>query len=200
MTTLPLYSIVAFLAHTDLSALLSSWWGAYVSSSQAQVKCELIFLPERQNVILKTMEKYATTKGIWRTVLNMVLDFEFHILQVFYKVNLVTKLEVSSAIRKEMRNSTMRRNVIRVCPLWISCQVIYSPASSSSKISCQKSGKTLVTLYCWSQENGLSDNLMQKIKSFATPILQGIRPSNKKLGNGGNLDRSTANLAKLNAP
>ena len=91
-------SIVAFLAHTDLSALLSSWWGAYVSSSQAQVKCELIFLPERQNVILKTMEKYATTKGIWRTVLNMVLDFEFHILQVFYKVNLVTKLEVVAAL------------------------------------------------------------------------------------------------------
>ena len=81
------------------------------------MKCELIFLPERQNVILKTMEKYATTKGTRRTVLNMVLDFEFHILQVFYKVNLVTKLEVSSAIRKEMRNSTMRRNVIRVCPL-----------------------------------------------------------------------------------
>lgn len=44
------------------------------------------------------MEKYATTKGIWRTVLNMVLDFEFHILQVFYKVNLVTKLEVAAAL------------------------------------------------------------------------------------------------------
>ena len=114
MTTI-LSPILAFLAHTDLSALLSSWWGAYVSSSQAQVKCELILTWKAKCNIENNGNMLLPKEGnIWSLTLNSIF------YKCFTRLTLSQEYENvwSSKKKRWWEHSTMRRNVIRVCPLW----------------------------------------------------------------------------------